>query len=41
MKTGEISQWLGKLAALEEDPGSVISTHMVSNNYLFLQFLVI
>lgn len=38
---GEVVLQLRVLAALEEDPGSVISTHMVSNNYLFLQFLVI
>jgi hypothetical protein len=29
-----MAQWLGALAALVEDPGSIPSTHMMVHNYL-------
>jgi hypothetical protein len=34
LKTEELSQELKALAALAEDPGSVLSTHMVAHNCL-------
>jgi hypothetical protein len=33
-----MAQRLRALAAFEEDPGSVLSTHMVSHNHPYLQF---
>ena len=37
-RAGEMAQWLSALVALPEDPGSIPSTHMVTYNYLQLQF---
>lgn len=34
----EMTQQLGVLAALPEDPGSVLGTHMVAHSSLWLQF---
>ena len=36
--TGKISQWKRTLASLLEDLGSIPSAHMVTHNYLELQF---
>lgn len=35
---GEMAQGFGELAALAEDLGLVLSTYMVTRNYLLLQF---
>jgi hypothetical protein len=29
---GEMAQWLGTLVTLAEDPGSLLSTHVVAHN---------
>lgn len=36
--TGELAQWASTLAALPEDEGSILSTHMVDHNCLYLHF---
>ena len=39
IKAGEMPQSLREFAALTGDPGSVLSTHVVTQNYLFLLLL--
>jgi hypothetical protein len=34
LRTGEMSQWLGTMVALTEDPRSVVSGYMVAHNHL-------
>ena len=36
LRAGEMVQWLRTLAALPEDPGSILSTHIVAHNCLWL-----
>ncbi|MGE9501857.1 hypothetical protein ACQP3D_26050, partial [Escherichia coli] len=33
-KAGKIAQWLRVLATFPENPGSVLSTHMIANSHL-------
>jgi hypothetical protein len=35
---GGMGQWLGALAALPEDLGSIPSNHLVAHTFLYIQF---